>query len=130
MRSGRGGARPGAGRPATGKKERITINIGQEELEWLKGQSGSYSAVVSSLIQAEMDKEGGMETYWLITPEVPEDDGTETGRYFGQQHEYYGTDVYGQDEYSEEQIGGESILFKSRTEAEQFLKKNRGGICD
>lgn len=53
MKSGRGGKREGAGRPTgpTGKKkERITINIDPENLEWLKEQAGSYSKIVNELI--------------------------------------------------------------------------------
>lgn len=56
MKSGRGGKRGGAGRPAgstRGKKERISITIDPDNLEWLKEQSGSYAKVVNRLIERE-----------------------------------------------------------------------------
>ena len=53
MKSGRGGKREGSGRPATGKKERITVNIEPENLEWLKKQAASYSKIINRLIEKE-----------------------------------------------------------------------------
>lgn len=59
MKSGRGGARPGAGRPASGKKERITIQPTPENLEWLRKQRGSYSDVLNSLMDIGRARTGG-----------------------------------------------------------------------
>lgn len=59
MKSGRGGKRKGAGRPPgpTGKKkERITINIDADNLEWLKKQELSYSRIVNRLIRQTRDE--------------------------------------------------------------------------
>jgi len=56
MKSGRGGERAGAGRPATGRKERITVNIEAGNLEWLKAQKSSYSRVINGLIDREREK--------------------------------------------------------------------------
>lgn len=59
MKSGRGGKREGAGRPAgstSGKKERISINIEPENLEWLKKQAASYSKVVNRLIEEKRNE--------------------------------------------------------------------------
>ena len=56
MKSGRGGERAGAGRPATGRKERITVNIEAVNLEWLKAQKSSYSRVINGLIDREREK--------------------------------------------------------------------------
>jgi hypothetical protein len=50
MKSGRGGKREGSGRPATGKKEQITIRPTTENIEWLRNQDGSYSREVNRLI--------------------------------------------------------------------------------
>jgi hypothetical protein len=61
MKSGKGGERiPGPGkklgRPATGKKPRITINITDKNLSWLKRQTRSYSGVVNALLDKERSK--------------------------------------------------------------------------
>ena len=61
MKSGRGGDRRPAkvGRPATGQKERITIQPTAENLEWLRKlpkTAGGYSAVINALIDAEREK--------------------------------------------------------------------------
>lgn len=50
MKSGRGGKREGSGRPATGKKERITIQPTKENLEWLRGQKDSNSKIINELL--------------------------------------------------------------------------------
>lgn len=50
MKSGRGGKRAGAGRPATGKKERITIQPTKENLEWLRDQKESNSSILNRLM--------------------------------------------------------------------------------
>lgn len=50
MKSGRGGKREGSGRPATGKKERITIQPTKENLEWLRGQRESNSLILNLLM--------------------------------------------------------------------------------
>ena len=59
MKSGRGGARPGAGRPASGRGERISVQPSKQNLEWLKRQSGSYSATLNALMDAARGKDGG-----------------------------------------------------------------------
>ena len=49
-----GGKRIGAGRPLgtkRGKKERISININQDHLDWLKAKNQSYSKTIADLIQ-------------------------------------------------------------------------------
>ncbi len=50
MKSGRGGKREGSGRPATGKKERITIQPTKENLEWLRSQKESNSSIINRLM--------------------------------------------------------------------------------
>lgn len=50
MKSGRGGKREGSGRPATGKKERITIQPSEENLEWLRKQKESNSSILNRLM--------------------------------------------------------------------------------
>ena len=50
MKSGRGGKREGSGRPATGKKERITIQPTKENLEWLRSQKASNSKIINELL--------------------------------------------------------------------------------
>jgi len=68
FKSGRGGERAGAGRPATGRKERITVNIEAGNLEWLKAQKSSYSRVINGLIGKEIEM-GSNSTVW--TEEKP-----------------------------------------------------------
>ena len=53
MKSGRGGKREGSGRPATGKKERITIQPTKENLEWLRSQKASNSKIINELLDRE-----------------------------------------------------------------------------
>ena len=55
MKSGRGGKRKGAGRKATGKKERISINIDPVNLAWLREQKQSYSKIILGLIEERRD---------------------------------------------------------------------------
>lgn len=50
MKSGRGGKREGSGRPATGKKERITIQPTKKNLVWLRSQKESYSSILNRLM--------------------------------------------------------------------------------
>jgi hypothetical protein len=50
MKTGRGGKRKGAGRPATGRKERITIQPTKDNLEWLRSQKESYSSILNRLM--------------------------------------------------------------------------------
>ena len=50
MKSGRGGKREGSGRPATGKKERITVQPNKENLGWLRSQKASNSAIINELL--------------------------------------------------------------------------------
>ena len=44
----------GPGNPRRGKKERITINIEDSNLKWLKQQRLSYSRIVNKLLSAEI----------------------------------------------------------------------------
>lgn len=56
MKSGRGGKREGSGRPATGKKERITIQPTKENLEWLRSQKESNSSILNRLMDKEREE--------------------------------------------------------------------------
>jgi len=61
MKSGRGGGRAGAGRPATGRGERISYQPRKENLDWLRREKKerrgkSYSVIIDRLIDREREK--------------------------------------------------------------------------
>ncbi len=54
LKSGRGGPRPGAGRPALPNQTSIHVRISKSSLAWLDAQPRKRSAVLESLIQREI----------------------------------------------------------------------------
>jgi len=46
------------GRPATGRKERISINIDPANLLWLKEQDLSYSKIINRLLHESIISKG------------------------------------------------------------------------
>lgn len=79
------------------------------------------------------EKSVSPESYWLIMPEAPEDDGKPTGRYFGFLYSIEDKNpITGEVELSEEPVRESGKFFESRTQAEQFLAAStiQGSITD
>ncbi len=73
----------------------------------------------------------GKETFWLITPEAPYDEGQLTEGYFGFLHTVEDEDpTTGDLELSKEPIREDGKYFKNRTAAENFLNNKTGCIAD
>lgn len=53
MKSKKGGKRPGAGRPATGKNKRINPTLSKANAEWFEQCGESASQLVNRLIDKE-----------------------------------------------------------------------------
>ena len=49
-KGGRGGSRPGAGRPRQGVTKKVSLTLSEDVWKWLEEQEGSMSAVLRSLV--------------------------------------------------------------------------------
>lgn len=59
--SGRGGRRPGAGRPSMGdeKRQRLTVRLAADVLDYLRSHRESAGAVIERAVRAWRDRERG-----------------------------------------------------------------------
>lgn len=65
---------------------------------------------------------GPYKNAWIIRAEVPEDDGTDTGRYFATLHEIVDYDHFGEPICHHEQTG-ESVLLENEEEVDKFSSR-------
>ena len=49
-KGGRGGSRPGAGRPRQGITKKVSLTLDPDAWKWLESQEGSMSEVLRSLV--------------------------------------------------------------------------------
>jgi uncharacterized protein (DUF4415 family) len=65
FKSGRGGARPGAGRPeAENPKVRVSYRLAPDVVKWIRAQPGGPTKAIETVVRAAIesdDKPGGLQ---------------------------------------------------------------------